>query len=197
MRRLALLLLSLSLGACFTAGKRGETSIAVYDLGLPSRVDVPVRKMPMAVEVRAPLWFDSLGIGYRLAYAEPARLREYARARWAGPPAQLIQIKLVRELGLVAAGQGRANCVLRLDITEFSQVFETATASRAVLQGRVQWLDRTRARLVEQNFAFTQAADTADSKGGVSALTATLAQLTKAVAGWENEFAGQLSGCQR
>ena len=197
MRRLVLLLMCFSLAACFTAGKRGETSIAVYDLGLPTRIDAPVRKIPMAVEVRAPLWFDSLGIGYRLTYAEPARLREYARARWAGPPAQLIQLKLVRELGLVGAGQGRASCVLRVDITEFSQVFETATASQAVLQGRIQWLDRSRARLVEQGFAFTQSADTPDSKGGVAALTATLEQLTKAVGGWENEFAGQLSGCQR
>ena len=197
MRRLALLLLCFSLAACFTAGTRGETRIAVYDLGLPGRIDAPVRKMPMAVEVRAPLWFDSLGIGYRLTYAEPARLREYARARWAGPPAHLHQHKLVRELGLVAAGQGRTSCVLRVDITEFSQVFETPTVSRAVLQGRIQWLDRSRTRLVEQNFAFTQAADTADSKGGVSALTATLAQLTKAVADWESEFVGQLSRCQR
>lgn len=198
MRKLVLLLLCLSLAACFTSGKRGETSIAVYDLGLQtSRGDVHMRKTPMAVEARAPLWFDSLGIGYRLAYAEPARLREYARARWAGPPAQLIQLKLVRELGLVAAGQGRTSCVLRLDIAEFSQVFDTAIASRAVLQGRVQWLDRGRARLVEQSFSFTQPAATADSKGGVAALTAALDQLSAAIGLWETEFSGQLAACQR
>ncbi|QRM20193.1 hypothetical protein GBK02_12710 [Dechloromonas sp. TW-R-39-2] len=198
MRFFAIPLLVLSLAGCLTSGKRGDTAMAVYDLGFAvDRSNPPIRKVPMAVEVRAPLWFDSLGIGYRLAYDEPARLREYARARWAGPPAQLIQLKLVRDSGLVAAGQGRARCVLRLDITEFSQVFDTATVSRAVLQGRVQWLDRSRGRLAEQTFAFDQAAGSPDSKGGVAGLTAVVEQLTAAIGVWEQERSGVLADCLR
>jgi len=198
MRFMALLLVCLSLAACFTSGKRGDTAVAVYDLGpVIGRASPPMRKKPMAVEVRAPLWFDSLGIGYRLAYAEPARLREYAKARWAGPPGQLIQLKLMRDLGLVSAGQGRTSCVLRLDLAEFTQVFDAATTSRAVLQGRVQWLDRSRASLAERPFSFEQPAGTPDSKGAVTGLTAVVEQLTVAIALWESDYSEQLASCLR
>lgn len=200
MRLIFPLLLSLLLSACFTAGKRGgDAAMAVYDLG-PGQ-ESPVERStgaPMAIEVRAPLWFDSLGIDYRLAYAEPERLREYARARWAGPPAQLIQRRLMRDLDLIAAGQGRAACVLRLEIDEFSQIFDTPASSRAVVQGRVQWLDRGRGRLAERPVSLVQPAPSADSRGAVSALTAAVAQLTVAIVHWEKALRadGQLRGCQ-
>lgn len=201
MRRFAIIILSFSLSACFTAGKRGgDASMAVYDLGSTQerKIDRLQRPSPMAVEVRAPLWFDTLGINYRLAYSDPARLREYARARWAGPPAQMIQLGLVRDLGFVAAGQGRSNCVVRVEIDEFSQVFETPARSRAQIQGRVQWLDKSRARLVERPILFEQAAASADAQGGVRALTILVGQLTAAINDWEKESsaAGQLRNCQ-
>lgn len=200
MPRFAIIILSLSLSACFTAGKRGaDAPMAIYDLGpgLAHQIERP-RPSPMAVEVRAPLWFDTLGINYRLAYSDPARLREYARARWAGPPAQMIQLGLVRDLGLVSAGQGRSNCVVRLEIDEFSQVFETPLLSRAQIHGRVQWLDKSRTRLAEQSIRFEQVAASADAQGGVRALTALVGQLTAAINDWEKELAtaGQLRNCQ-
>lgn len=200
MRRLSVLLGSLLLAACFTVGKRGgDTAMAVYDLG-PAATGLPQvpRQQPMALEVRMPLWFDALGINYRLAYAEPARLREYARARWAGPPAQLIQQRLMRDLGLLPAGQGRAACLLRIDIDEFSQVFSAPTVSRAVVQGRVQWLDRSRARLAERPIEIGMPAGSNDSPGGVAALTVAVAELTGQIRFWENELlaAGRLNSCQ-
>lgn len=201
MRRFAIIMLSLSLSACFTAGKRGgDAPVAIYDLGpgLERKIDRSQRLSPMAVEVRAPLWFDTQGINYRLAYSDPARLREYARARWAGPPAQMIQLGLMRDLGLVSAGQGRSNCVVRLEIDEFSQVFETPSVSRAQIHGRVQWLDKSRTRLAEQPIRFEQVAASADAQGGVRALTALVGQLTAAINDWEKESAaaGQLRSCQ-
>lgn len=200
MRRFAILLISLALAGCFTVGKRGgDAPLAIYDLGAAG--DAPLagpRSVPMAVEVRAPLWFDALGIDYRLAYAEPARLREYARARWAGPPAQLIQLRLSRELDLLPAGQGRAACVLRVEIEEFSQIFETPSVSRGVMRGRVQWFDRGRARLAERRIEIAKAAGSADAQGGVAALSATVGELAGAIAVWERELAahGLLRGCQ-
>jgi len=199
-RKLSVLLASLLLAACFTAGKRGgDVAMAVYDLG-PLVVEPPpaVRPQAVAIEVRMPLWFDALGINYRLGYAEPARLREYARARWAGPPAQLIQQRLARDLALTPAGQGRASCLLRLDIDEFSQVFATPASSRAVVQGRVQWLDRTRSRLAEQTLDIELPATSLDAPGGVAALTAAVAELTVRLRSWENELqaAGRLKSCQ-
>ena len=138
MRWFITLLLCLLVSACFTSGKRGgDVAMATYDFGpaVPRLLAEP-RKQALAVEVRAPLWFDSLGIDYRLLYVDAARLREYARARWAGPPAQLIQQRLMQQLDLVRAGQGQARCLLRVEITEFSQVFSSPESSKGILRGR-------------------------------------------------------------
>ncbi len=198
MRSLVMLSLCLSLAACFTAGKRGENSLAVYDLGLsPVRLIVGERNPPMALEVRAPLWFDALGIEYRLAYTDASRLREYGRARWAGPPAQLIQQRLMQQLGLTAAGQGRTNCVLRVEITEFSQVFTSPESSKGILQGRAQWLDRSRKQLAEMELNIEKVAPSPDSRGGVSALQLASEQLAIDLLAWEKRLraAGKATVC--
>lgn len=200
MRRLAMLLCCLFLAACFTAGRRGgDTAMAVYDLGAVAGDRVVVSRVsPMALEVRMPLWFDAPGINYRLNYAEPARLREYARARWAGPPAQLIQQGLLRDLGLVSAGQGRAPCLLRIDIDEFSQVFDSPAQSRGVLQGRALWLDRSRARLAERAIDIALPTVSQDSAGGVAALISAVRELMQQIRTAESEFQadGRLKSCQ-
>ncbi len=200
MRLLLAIFLGFALTGCFTAGKRGgEQALAIYDLGPPAaQLAMPIsRNRPLAIEVRAPLWFDSMGIEYRLAYVDVARLREYGRARWVGPPAQLIQQRLVQQLGLVPHGQSRASCVLRVDITEFSQIFDSPSASRGVLQGHMQWLDSRRARLAEQSFNLSNAAPTPDARGGVSAFSASIEQLTVSIRNWEAELtaSGQLKAC--
>lgn len=191
MRWLASVLLSLCLSACFTTGKRGgDTPLAIYDFGPPlsSLLSVP-RKQPLALEVRAPLWFDSLGIDYRLAYVDASRLREYARARWAGPPAQLIQQRLSQQLGYVAAGQGQTRCLVRLEITEFSQVFAAADSSRGGLQGRALLLDRSRRQVAELAISLEKPASSADARGGVEALTHTVEQLAIDLLAWEKRLA--------
>lgn len=197
MRLVILLLLVVSLGGCFTAGKRGgDVALAVYDLGaFKDSTAGAQRKRPMAIEVRAPLWFDSLGIDYRLGYAEPNRLREYSRARWVGPPAQLIQLRLIRDLGYIPSGQGKAACVLRVDIDEFSQVFDTVETSRAVLQGRVQWLDRGRGRLLEKQIVLQAQASSPDSQGGVTAMGQLVGELSGSIAAWEREAVSVLASC--
>lgn len=197
---LAVFLCSL-MTACFTNGKRGgDQSPAIYDLGLLAAHDAEKlpRAEPMAIEVRAPLWFDSMGIEYRLAYADKARLREYTRARWAGPPAQLIQQRLVQQLGFVPHGQSRARCVLRVDLTEFSQVFDSPDTSRAILQGRLQWLDKSRARIAEREINLASDSPSADARGGVIAFSDTVEQLTATIMNWEAELvtAGQLKSCR-
>jgi len=198
MRWLLWLSICVSLAGCFTAGKRGDNALAVYDLGLsPVRLIEAERKQQIALEVRAPLWFDALGIEYRLAYADASRLREYGRARWAGPPAQLIQQRLMQQLGLSMAGQGQSNCLLRVEITEFSQVFTSPESSKGVLQGRAQWLDRSRKQLAEQTLNIEKAAPSPDSRGGVSALQATAEQLAIDLLAWEKQLlaAGKAGVC--
>ena len=191
MRWLAAILFCLCLSACFTSGKRcGESPLAIYDFGpAPSSLLPLPRKQPIALEVRAPLWFDSLGIDYRLAYVDAARLREYARARWAGPPAQMIQQRLSQQLGYVAAGQGQTRCLVRVEITEFSQVFATAESSRGVLQGRILLLDRSRRQVAELALNLEKLAPSADARGGVEALTLTVEQMAIDLLAWEKQLA--------
>ena len=200
MRLLFALVSCLMLGACFTTGKRGgEMPLAIYDFGPQPAAKVVRRPYPLALEVRAPLWFDSMGVDYRLLYVDRARLREYARARWAGPPAQMIQQRLTQQLAFVASGQGQSRCLLRLELTDFSQLFDSPDLSHGVLQGRAQLLDRTRRLLAELPIDLRQPAPTADARGGVAALTSTVERLVDELAAWEADLkasgdAGQCAG---
>ena len=83
MRRLMMVACCLFLAACYSTGKQGgDSALNVYDFGPPVLQSPAVTlRSELAVEVRAPLWMDSMGIEYRLLYADPARLRNlYARA---------------------------------------------------------------------------------------------------------------------
>jgi ABC-type uncharacterized transport system auxiliary subunit len=187
MRWLTTLLACCLLSACFTSGKRGgDSPPAIYDFGTaPASLLATPRKQPLALEVRAPLWFDSQGIDYRLAYIDAARLREYSRARWAGPPAQMIQQRLMQQLDLSMAGQGQSRCLVRVEITEFSQVFDAPESSKGVLQGRAVLLDRSRRQLAEIDLRIQKPSASHDARGGVAALSATVEQLAVDLLAWE------------
>lgn len=198
MRWMIVLLCCLSMAGCFTSGKRGgDTPLAIYDFGpSPASLLAAPRKTPLAFEVRAPLWFDSMGIDYRLAYVDAARLREYARARWAGPPAQLLQQRLTQQLDLSPSGLGQARCLLRLEVTEFSQIFSSAKQSRGVVQGRAVLLDRARRTLAEMPVNLERPAETPDARGGVGALILAADQLAADLAVWERQQAATVArGC--
>jgi len=199
MSRLVLVLIFVSLGACFTSGKRGtEKGLAIYDLGPPAAALLAdERKMPLAVEVRAPLWMDSLGVNYRLLYVDASGLHEYSRVRWAGPPAQLIQQRLMQQLDLSPTGLARSRCVLRVEISEFTQIFVSPGSSKGVLRGRVRWLDQARHQLAEVDLDIEKVADSQDSHGGIGALRATVEQLAIDLQAWEKQLAasGKAGSC--
>jgi len=195
MKKLLGLICCLMLAACFTSGKRGgDAPLAIYDFGPPpAEALVAPRPAPLALEVRAPLWFDTMGIGYRLAYVDAARLREYAKARWAGPPALLLQQRLSQQLRLSPSGLGQARCLVRIEISEFSQVFSAPDSSRGVVQGRVLLLDRSRRQVAELPINLEKTAATQDARGGVGALTEAVDQLAADLNFWERQLAGKPS----
>lgn len=200
MRSILCLLLCLTLSACLTNGKRGnDTALAIYDLGIPdTKTGFSSTLTATVIEVRAPLWLDTMGIDYRLGYVDSARLLEYSQARWAGPPTQLIQQRLAQQLGMLPVGQGRTNCILRLDISEFSQYFDTPQSSRGLLFGHVQLLDKNRSRIVEREVVIEKVSPSPDSRGGVTALTAAVEQLASDLANPEKFFseAQKISHCK-
>lgn len=189
--------LCLTLAGCALGGRQNSGMVAVYDLGPPALRQPRAMDLPtLELEIRAPAWLETPGIAYRLAYAEPGRLRYYGWARWAAPPARLIEQGLMQRLGFVD-GQGGASCLLRLDLEEFSQIFEAPERSRGVLQARLSLLDRRRKSLAGQALTLEVAAPSQDSSGGRAALAQTVEQLAGAIGSWQAELAasGRLGAC--
>ena len=98
--------------------------------------------------------------------------------RWVMPPAALFgqrmrsDIARANSAGVFLPADGvRASYTLRLELVEFSQVFDAPDKSRAVLHLRAS-LIRQRAVVAQQSFSIEQAAATPNAEGGVRALIA-------------------------
>ena len=180
----------LSLGGC--AGTvRGKAPVAVYDFGQPVRVGAGNAEAEkgglagrLALDVRAAPWLDGTGIDYRLAYGDPLRRSQYADSRWAAQPALLLAQQLRRQIGFAAVDSVAADCVLRVELQEFSQVFATPLASQGVLQGQVSLIDGKRRLIAGQALNIERPAPTPDAAGGVQALVAAGEELGKQLAAW-------------
>ena len=135
---------------------------------------------------------------YRLAYANAQQLRPYSLARWSQPPALLLTQALRARLGqewavLTADGAGwmqaggRLPDMLRVELEEFSQVFDSPEAShalvrvRASLSGSVGGEARLRAQRL---FVAQRPATTPDAAGGAKALADAAAQMADELAQW-------------
>ncbi|MEK7768668.1 MAG: ABC-type transport auxiliary lipoprotein family protein, partial [Pseudomonadota bacterium] len=146
----------------------------------------------LVAEATAPAWLDSQAIQYRLAYHDPAQTHSYANSRWAAAPAALLtqrirsRITAVTNSGVVSAGDGvRADYALRLELEEFSQVFDTVEQSRVVVRLRASLVERgTRRLLIQRNFSVEQVAPAADATGAVHALTEAGDRLTGDLIDW-------------
>jgi cholesterol transport system auxiliary component len=153
----------------------------------------------VALEVRSPPWFDSLNVDYRLAYDDPLKQREYAGSRWAGTPAALLAQHLRQQLGMASAsGSTAVACLLRVELQEFSQVFDSVQQSRGVLQAGVSLIDGQRQIVAERQVSLSRPVLGADAGGGVNALVAASDELGRLLAGWLSglEGAGSLKGCR-
>jgi ABC-type uncharacterized transport system auxiliary subunit len=199
MNSVPILLTALLLGAC-VGGAKNVPPAAVYDFGLPAaRLPAGGTWSALALEVRSPSWFDSLNVDYRLAYDDPLQQREYAGSRWAGAPGVLLAQRLRQQLGAVSAtGSTAADCLLRVDVHEFSQVFDSPQQSRGVLQGSVGLTDSRRQLIAERQVDIDQPAATADANGGVNALVLASAELARQLADWLAglERSGALKACR-
>jgi cholesterol transport system auxiliary component len=170
-------------------------AVARYDLG--AEPSSPPAAQPLACvivvhEPSAPAWLDGRSIHYRLGYQEPARIRQYAGSQWALSPVQLLGDRLRHCMAAITKGGGvipdygiEADYWLRMQIEDFSQLFDTPQASRGVVQVSVVLLKgRRRAFLAQTSFERAVAAPTADARGGVAALTVASDQLTEDIVAW-------------
>jgi cholesterol transport system auxiliary component len=142
--------------------------------------------------VTAPSWLDSPAILYRLAYHNAARLDSYADSRWAAPPAALITLRLRQALS-TASDTPKGNPTpqndppngLRVDLEEFSQIFDSPQSSRVLFRAHVSLTQKNeQPPLREYTFSLERQAQTPDAAGAVSALSLATDEFIDAVLTW-------------
>ena len=174
---------------------------AVYDFGPGLLSSAPVAALGQAPaaslaplildQVQASSALDSNAVLYRLAYLDAQQLRPYALARWSMPPAQLVRQRLRQQLGqdrallepgaifspakVLAPGtaSGVTPLTLRLELEEFSQLFDAPNRSVGLLRLRATLTQAspTGDTLVAQHSLVVQRpAASADAVGGIQAL---------------------------
>lgn len=168
---------------------------AVYDFG-PGALTTPATIRPalppiVLQEVEAPPALDSTALLYRLAYSDAQQLRPYAQARWSMPPAQLVRQRLRESLSLKRAvvnpGESSVPLALRVELQEFSQIFDTTQASSGLVRLRATLIEAKGGadRLVAQQvFVVQRPAAGADAPGGVRALMAATDAAVEEIGAW-------------
>lgn len=190
--------LAVLLGAC---GSAPQTQVKVFDFGPGMMQPPPVptsgaANLPDLVlaEVEAAPALDGNALLYRLAYAEPLQLRPYAQARWSMSPSLLFRQQVRSTLGqrraVLTAGDAGASraLVLRLELEEFSQVFDSAERSQGVVRIRAT-LSQAGAGAAAKTLAQTslqvqQPSVSADAAGGAQALVRASAALIGQLDRW-------------
>jgi cholesterol transport system auxiliary component len=194
MKPLITLWLALTLGAC-SLGPPQKDAAATYDFGglpAPASGQPRIRASLLVHAVAAPGWLEGYSIIYRLNYQDAARSYAYANSRWAAPAAALLTQRLRAQLALSSDGGilnvndgARADYALRVELDDFSQIFDSATASRAVITARASIVSVTRrALLAQKTFAIDRPAQGANADGGARALAAAGSELVDAVTAW-------------
>jgi cholesterol transport system auxiliary component len=194
------ILVSLILLGC--AGPRTVTPIAIYDFGsqrfaagvndTETRGDLSLRASLSVAEATAPPWLDSASIQYRLAYDDLAQSHAYASARWTAPPTTLLTQRIrsriagISDGGVVSTTDGaRTDHILRIELGEFTQVFDAPDESRVVVRFRASLMDRgTRSIIAQRNFSREQPAPSPNAKGAVGGLTDLSDKLITDLIGW-------------
>jgi len=183
----------LALAACATPAP----PVAVYDFGPGPTAALPANRMaPLApvvlTDVEAVAALESTALLYRLGYADAQQLRPYAQARWSMAPAQLLRQRVRAVLGqrrsvfapIDAPVPG--TLTLRLELEEFSQHFDSATSSKAVLRlratvGRSGFPARP---LAQTSLVLAQPSTSPDAAGGARALAQASEALVQQLDTW-------------
>jgi cholesterol transport system auxiliary component len=201
-RVLIALALAAGLAACSSVTPDKPVRAALYDFG-PGPVSAPAPATAQASivlpDLESSTALESSAVLYRLSYSDAHQLHPYAHARWSAPPPQLVRLRLRELLGrdravldptesaaLARSGSAMPR-VLRIELEEFSQVFDAPTQSFGVVRLRATLMDNTPGgeRLVGQRvFAQRQPAPSADAPGGVRALTAATDAIAQDVSAW-------------
>ena len=173
---------TLLLTAC-GVGPKPKEAVGAYDFGLPGPAPAVSLKGLSHLLVTAPNWMDSTALYYRLAYANAARPAVYAQTRWVSTPSNLIEARFKERAvagGVLLGGAGPA---LRVEIDEFTHVFDQEKSSRALLRARAS-LAGGREVTAQKTFVIDLPAATPDGPGGAAALAQAANRLVDDVLAW-------------
>ncbi|HSV44231.1 MAG TPA: ABC-type transport auxiliary lipoprotein family protein [Ramlibacter sp.] len=206
-RRIATLAALLAAGWLSGCGITPERPMraTLYDFGVgaaPASAGTAASSTQAAVvlaDIDAAGALDGSSVLYRLAYTDANQLRPYALARWSAPPPQLVRQRLREQLGreraVLNAGEsaslarngGASPRVLRIELEEFSHVFESATQSHGLLRLRAT-LFESRAEgeslLGQRAVVVRRPAASGDAPGGVRALASATDAAADELAQW-------------
>ena len=200
-RALPLFLLACLLPGCSSLPS-APVRPAVYDFG-PGALTTSATTRPalppiVLQEVQAPPALDSAAILYRLAYSDAQQLQPYAQARWSMPPAQLVRQRLLESLSRKRAvldpGESAVPLTLRVELQEFSQLFDTAQTSSGLVRLRATLIEAKGGadRLVAQQvFVVQRPAASPDAAGGVRALMTASEAAVEEIGAWVQQQAAR------
>ncbi|MDR3066537.1 MAG: PqiC family protein [Comamonas sp.] len=200
--------LVLALAAC-SGLPTAPTQPVRYDLGMTD-IALPVATaaassvapVPLVLaEVQAPGLPEGLtSMFYRLNYSDSQQLRAYQNARWSMPPAQMVEQRLRMRLGLerpVLSGKDNVRAVLsdkrsiaqlRVTVDEFSQVFDSASSSRAVLRLSASLIGAGESAgnqlLGQKVFTVDMPSSAADAAGGAQAMARAVDEAAAQISRW-------------
>ena len=176
---------------------------SLYDFG-PGQVtsaapQQPTRPPLVLADLEGAGALEGSAVLYRLGYADEHRLRPYAQARWSAPPSQLVRQRLREQLGrdrvVLNPGEGAALArtggqlprLLRIELEEFSQLFDSPAESVGLLRMRATLLESTAGGervLAQRNVVVRRAAASGDASGGVRALVAAVDAAAEELSQW-------------
>ena len=168
-----------------------EPANVLYDFGAA----VPLQGAPalagalVVTDVTGSVALDSDRMFYRLNYADPLQARAYAGSRWSTTPLQMLTQRLkarlaqagAKVLGVTDAANGVA--ILRVDVDDFVQAFDSAGASHAELTLRAS-LFRGHLLVDQKTFTHRSNAGSADAGGGARALADASDAACADMVGW-------------
>lgn len=159
-----------------------------YDFGPPVAAASAATLPPVKVlDVNAPEGLESNRLLYRLSYADAQQIASYANSHWTMMPSQLLTQRLRGALsssGTVLTGaDGVAAPVLKVDLSQFEQVFDSQTESHAAITARAT-LTKSGKVIGQRTFVASAPASSADAAGGARALATASDDLVAQIAAW-------------
>jgi cholesterol transport system auxiliary component len=181
-------LLAFGVLAAGCAGNPAALADIRYDFG-PANPPATAGTLPAikVLDVAASDGFESDKLIYRLSYADAQQTASYANSHWTVAPSQLLTQRLRTALtsrGAVLTGSDGVRApVLKIDLSEFEQVFDSRSESHGAVTARATLIQGGKV-IGQRTFVSRAPASSADAAGGAQALATASDDLVAQIGAW-------------